>query len=155
MSQSSVRVKYEKTPIYETLVDEYDVFESYVDFFVFAASLGYARNELVRDGYEGDNEMLWMHVQRKDLYRVVAASIAYQHTGDPETLVDAERQLPILAQYAAGGAKIASEEFGDVTGDPTDAIVNFLQSEHSEGSQDEEEEILNQIRDGFDETIFG
>lgn len=155
MSKTSTRVKYEKTEIYEVLVDDYGIFDSYVDFFMFVASLGYAKNEPVRSGYEGENEMLWMHVQNKDLYQVVAAAIAYQDTDDPRALVDPEIQLPILAQYAAGGAEIASDEFGDIAGDPTDAVVNYLQAEHSADTQDEEEEILNQIRSGFDETIFG
>lgn len=155
MSQADIRVNYTKTPIYETLVDEYGVFGSYVDFFMFAAALGYSRNEYVSDGDEGTNEMLGMHLNRKDLYQVVAASIAYQHTDDPETLVDPEEQLTILARYAAGGARIASNEFGDVTGDPTDAVVNFLQADHNEERQDEEEKILNQIREGFDDNIFG
>jgi len=154
MSKTSTRVKYEKTDIYESLVDEYDIFDSYVDFFMFAASLGYSENNPERENYEGENEMLWMHVQNKELYQVVAAAIAYQDTDDPQALVDPEIQLPILAQYAAGGAEKAAEEFGDVAGDPTDAVVNFLQDEHSESTQDEEEDILNQIRNGFDETVF-
>lgn len=155
MSKTSTRVKYEKTEIYETLVDDYGIFDTYTDFFMFAASLGYAKNEHIPKGDDGDNEMLWMHVQNKNLYQVVAAAIAYQHTADPRALVDPEIQLPILAQYAAGGAELASAEFGDIASDPTDAVVNFLQAEHSTDAQDEEEEILNQIREGFDKTIFG
>lgn len=155
MSQTSARVNYEKTEIYETLVDDYEIFGSYTDFFMFAASLGYDRDEFDSEGDKGDNEMLWMHVSRKDVYQVVSASIAYQHTDDPQTLVNPEEQLPILAGYAACGAEIAAEEFGDVAGDPTDAVVNFLQLERSEDKQDEEEEILNEIREGFDDSIFG
>jgi hypothetical protein len=154
MSQSSARVNYEKTEIYETLVDEYGIFESYIDFFVFAASVGYSFDEYVPGGDEGDNEILWMHINRKELYQVVAASIAYQHTDDPEVLMHPADQLPILARFAAGGAQIAAEEFGDVTGNPTDAVVNFLRSEHNEDRQDAEEEILTQIREGFDDSIF-
>lgn len=154
MSRSNARVDYEKTEVYETMVDDYEIFDSYVDFFVFAASLGFARDEYVPDGDEGDNEILGMHLNRKDLYQVVAASIAYQHTEDPEMLVSPRKQLPILARYAAGGAQIAAEEFGDVTGDPTDAVVSFLRDAHNEDQQDEEEEILAQIREGFDDNIF-
>jgi len=155
MSQTGARVYYDKTEIYETLVDDYDVFKGYTDFFMFAASLGYARDEYDPDGDEGDNEILWMHLSQTDLYQVVAASIAYQHTDDPQTLVSPQQQLPILARYAAGGARIAADEFGDIAGDPTDAVVNFLQAAHNEEMQDEEEEILHEIREGFDDSIFG
>lgn len=155
MSNASARVNYDKTEIYETLVDEYEIFDSYVDFFMFAASLGYDRDEYVADGDEGDNEMLWMHLRSNERYQVIAASIAYQHSGDPETLVKPDRQLPILARYAAGGAQIAKQEFGDVVGDPTDSVINFLQAAHNEETQDKEEEILKQVREGFDESLFG
>ena len=152
---ANARVSYEKTPIYETLVDEYGVFDSYVDFFVFAASLGYNKGEVVRDNYQGDNEMLWMHLQKKDLYRVLAASIAYQDTEDPAALLDAKTQLRVLAQYAAGGAKIAAEEFGGITGDPTDAVVSYLQADHSKGEQQEDESILSEIKIGFESGRSG
>jgi len=154
MSQSNARVDYEKTEIYETMVDEYGVFGSYIDFFVFAASLGFARDKYVPDGDQGDNEILGMHLNRKDLYQVTAASIAFQHTEDPEMLVSPGDQLPILARYAAGGAQIAAEEFGDVTGDPTDAVMNFLRDAHNADQQNKEEEVLSQIREGFDDSIF-
>ncbi|WP_336361572.1 hypothetical protein [Haladaptatus sp. ZSTT2] len=151
MSESaSARVNYEKTPIYETLVDDYGVFGSYVDFFVFAATLGFNKGKVVREGYEGDNEMLWMHLQKKDLYRVVAASIAFQDTKDPAALLNPKKQLQILAQYAAGGAQIAAEEFGDVTGDPTDAVVTYLQANHRDEDQEEDETILSEIKLDFE-----
>jgi dnd system-associated protein 4 len=155
MTNSSVRVNYQKTDIYEFLVDEYEVFDTYVDFFMFAASLGYYRDEYAPDGDSGENEMLWMHIRKQEYYRVVAASIAYQHTGDAEALVSPDEQLPILARYAAGGAQVAAQEFGEIAGDPTDSVVNFLQNVHSEEEQDEEEEILKKVREDFDDSLFG
>lgn len=151
MSESaSARVHYEKTAIYETLVGNYGIFESYTDFFMFAAALGFAKGDSIRKGYEGDNEILWMHLQKKDLYRVVAASIAYQDTNDPATLLDAKTQLQILAQYAARGAEIAAEEFGNVTGDPTNAVVNYLQTHHRSEDQEEDESLLSDIKMSFE-----
>ena len=149
-NSASARVNYEKTAIYESLVDDYNVFDSYVDFFMFAASLGFRNGEPDPNGDEGDNEMLWMHLQKTDLYRVVAASIAYQETNDPETLLDTKAQLRILAQYAASGAQIAEDEFGDVTGDPTNAVVNYLQVHHGSEEQEADESILSNIKMSFE-----
>ncbi|CCQ35031.1 hypothetical protein [Halorhabdus tiamatea] len=150
---TEVRETYEKKPVYEQLVDEHDVFGSYVDFFMFAASLGFARDEKETD-YGGDNEMLWMHLGNKDLYRATAAAIAYQDTDDPEALVDPSRQLEILAQYAAGGAEIAQEEFGDIKGDPTDTVLNFIQSNHDPNTQEEQDSVLQEIISSFDEEML-
>lgn len=153
MSQSTdIRVTYEKTPVYEQLVDEYGIFGSYVDFFVFSACLGYAKDEKDLD-YGGDNEMLWMHLGNSDIYRAVAAAIAYQDTGDPEALTQPETQLDILAQYAAGGAEIAAKEFGDISGDPTDTVLNFIQKHHDPSTQEEQESILNEIMESFNEDL--
>lgn len=152
-SQTDVRVTYEKSEIYETLVDDYSVFGSYVDFFIFAASLGYANDERERDP-SGDNEMLWMHVSNTDLYRAVAASIAYQDTGDPNALIDPETQLTTLNKYAAGGAKIAEKEFGEVSGDPTDAVLSYIQSNHDPTTQSEQDTIMGDIMSSFDSDML-
>lgn len=122
----NVRVTYEKTAIYEKLVDEHGVFNSYTDFFVFAAALGYNKQRRKSDA-GGDSEMLWMNVSNTDLYRSVAQAIAYQETGDTDVLSDLKRQLEILQKYAAGGAEIMAERFGD--DDPTEDVVRFLVEE--------------------------
>lgn len=153
MTQNAdTRVTYEKTEIYEELVDEYEIFGSYVDFFVFAGCLGYAENEK-REEYKGDNEMLWMHLGNSDIYRAVAAAIAYQDTGDPEALTQPETQLEILAKYAAGGAEIAGEEFDDVSGDPTNTVLSYIQQHHDPTTQEEQETILKEIMQSFDDEI--
>lgn len=153
MSSSNTRVKYEKTDIYETLVDEHEVFDSYIDLFVFCASLGYARDE-GRQDYEGDSEMLWMHIANNELYRAVAAAIAYQDRDDPEALISPDVQLEVLAKYAAGGAEIAADEFGDIDGDPTDAVMNFIKANQDSQSRTEQNSILDEIRQSFDQTTM-
>lgn len=93
--------------------------------------------------------MLWMHVGNKDLYRAVAAAIAYQDTGDPESLIDPEVQLSTLNQYAAGGAEIAEREFGDISGDPTDAVLSYIQTNHDPTTQSEQDSIMDEIKSSF------
>jgi hypothetical protein len=93
MSSSTIRQHYYRHPLYDKMVDEWDLFNTYVDFFVFAGSVGYAtidkttaasydEAEFAGEG-ETQQEMLWMHLSNKQTYRAVAASIAYQHTNRP------------------------------------------------------------------------
>jgi dnd system-associated protein 4 len=152
-SQTDIRVTYEKTDIYETLVDDYSIFGSYVDFFVFAGCLGFAKDRKKQEP-SGDNEMLWMHVGNKDLYRAVAASLAYQDTNDPNSLIDPETQLEALNKYAAGGAEIAAREFGDISGDPTDAVLSYIQANHDPTTQSEQESIMDNIMSSFDSDML-
>jgi len=42
MSSSTIRQHYYRHPLYDKMVDEWDLFNTYVDFFVFAGSVGYA-----------------------------------------------------------------------------------------------------------------
>jgi len=114
---ATTRQYYYRHDIYDRMVDEWEVFDSLVDFFVFAASVGYAVSDRptvntytarevqgsTDDGTRG--EMLWMHFSDKQTYRAVAASIAYQHTGDSAALVEPETQLEVLARYAKAGAE--------------------------------------------------
>lgn len=153
MSSRDTRIYYEKTSIYEQLVKEHDVFDSYTDFFVFCATLGYVRGE-ARPDYDGDAEMLWMHLSNDELYRAVAAAIAYQDRNDPEALLDPGIQLDVLGKYAAGGAEIAADEFGDINGDPTDAVTNFLKSNQEPETQAEQDDVLADIRESFDQTTL-
>lgn len=154
MSDSKVRQKYKRTPIYDAMVDEHDIFENYIDCFVFFATLGYDRGRYDATDYTGDGEMLWMHFGSRDLYRATAAAIAYQHTDDPQALVRPETQLEVMAKYAAGGAAIAAEEFGDVAGDPPDALLNFVRSNRDTDSADERDSTLDEIVAAFDDDIL-
>lgn len=126
------RIRYDRNVAYQRLVDEEGVFNSYVDFFMFSAALGYKRNKKVSKAYKGaENELLWSHVEGTELFETVSKSIAYQETGDPDVLDDQERQLEFLAEYAAAGARIAAEEFETVSDDLIDIVARFILEEHS------------------------
>ena len=146
---SRVRQNYRKTEIYEQLVDEHGIFDSYVDLFVFAASRGYAESERHEQDFEGDAEMLWMHFGNRDFYRAAAACIAYQTTGDPESLMDHDEQLKIMAQYASAGADILEEEYGPVKGSPLNSILNDVRSFEpaSKIGEDEDESDVTPLDD--------
>lgn len=130
---SIVRQNYRKTDIYERLVDETGIFDSYVDLFVFAACRAYAEGKRHENDYEGDAEMLWMHFGNRDFYRATAACIAYQTTEDPESLMNNDRQLEIMAQYSSAGAEILEEEYGPVKGSPLNSLLNDIQDFEPEG----------------------
>lgn len=151
-SDATVRVNYEQTDVYEQFVDEYSVFNSYQDFFVFAAAVGHARDR--HDDPGSGNEMLWMHFTDKTLYKATAAAIAYNHHKTPEALIDPERQLETLAKFQAGGVKILEEEFGDIEGDPTNALLNYIQDERKEGGGAGTQTVIEQIVKSFDDDMY-
>lgn len=148
------RQKYKQSEIYETLVDDHDLFENYIDCFVFAASVGYDEGEYESDDYTGDGEMLWMHFSSRDLYRAAAAAIAYQHTNDPAALTEPSRQLEVMAKYAAGGAAVLEEKFGDTKGTPREGLLNYIQSQSSEDERGKDNEMLERIARSFDDEVF-
>lgn len=146
------------------MVDEWGIFDTYVDFFVFAASVGYATvDRTTATGFDsaeftgsGDDqrEILWMHLSNKQTYRAVAASIAYQHTGDPKALVNPEVQLEVLARYAKAGAERLEREFGDSASNPRDGLISFIENEHPRG-HDAQDDILGGIVESFDRSMIG
>jgi hypothetical protein len=152
-------ISYKKSPLYDRVVEEHDIFEHSYDFLVFLAALGHRENNPVREDYKG-NEAKGTRGQigaenffANDLYRIIAACIAYQDTGNPSALVDSELQADRLAQYAAGGLEIAEEEFGQIAGDPTDAIVNYIQN--CEEDDEMYQGTLGEIVKAFDDEMMG
>lgn len=164
-SSATTRQFYYRHDIYDKMVDEWSMFDSYVDFFVFAASVGYAvtdtptANSLTEkeiggtqdDGTRG--EMLWMHFTDKPTYRAIAASIAYQHTGNPDALVDPARQLEVLARYARPGADRLDDEFGDAATPPRDGVVDFIEQFYEADSSDSQD-TLSEIVGSFDDDML-
>jgi dnd system-associated protein 4 len=151
-------IRYRQTELYETIVDEYDVFENYYDFLLFLAVIGYRERKPNRSHYRGDRdagtagEIGLQNVYSNDVYRAIMAGLAFQDTNDPEALVDSSKQMKILSQYAAGGLEVAEQEFGDVSGDPTDAILNYI-----ERQEDEDPELggeLQTIVDDFNDEMM-
>lgn len=157
MSDSNIRIYYDRHDLYDQMVDEWDLFNSYVDFFVFAASVGYATADAATvrgytdNEYSGEGEMLWMHFTNKPTYRAVAASIAYQYTDDPDALVDPEVQLDVLARYAKAGIETLDQEFGDSVSTPRDGLISFIDDyEESRFEGETNEDILSEISGSFD-----
>lgn len=151
---SQTRQKYKQTEIYETLVDDHGIFENYIDCFVFAASVGYNEGRYQSDDYTGDGEMLWMHFGSHDLYRAAAASIAYQHTDDPAALTNPSKQLEVMAKFAAGGAALLENKFGDTKGTPREGLLNYIQSQSSDDERGEQNEMLERIARSFDDELL-
>lgn len=151
-SDATVRVNYEQSDVYEQFVDEHDVFDSYQDFFVFAAAVGYAEDTLEEPG--SGSEMLWMHFTDKVIYKATAAAIAYDHLGTPDALIDPEKQLETLAKFSAGGTSILKDEFGDIETDPTDALLNYIQTHQSSDDDGSSQTMLEEIVESFDDDMY-
>lgn len=151
---SQTRQKYKQTEIYDVLVDDHDIFDNYIDCFVFAASVGYSEGKYEPEDYEGQNEMLWMHFGSNDLYRAAAAAIAYQHTDDPAALTNPDKQLEVLAKYAAGGASLLEDKYGDTKGTPREGLIDYIQSQSSKEERGEQNEMLEEIARSFDDEIL-
>lgn len=151
-------IQYKKTELYTHWVDEYELFENYYDLLVFLAVLGHYEEEVVESNYAGSrrddtrSEAGLQNVYSKDLYRSILACLAYDYTGDPEALVDSSTQMTVLAKYAAGGLNVVEEQFGDVSGDPTDALVNYLRDSRSE--EDDIGGELKKIVESFDDEMM-
>lgn len=150
-------ISYRQSELYDTVVDEYGVFEHAYDFMVFLAAMGYREGAVKRENYEGNEgdgtkgQIGMDNFFANDLYRVVAMCIAYQDTGNRKALADSELQAEKLAQYAAGGLEVAEREFGQTAGDPTDAILNYIQShEDTETYQG----TLGEIVQAFDDELM-
>jgi dnd system-associated protein 4 len=145
--------RYAQTELIDTLVNDHEIFSSYKDAIIFLGVLGYREGESVRKGLSGFNgdvgEIDYSTFATTSMYIDILGSLAFQHTGDPDMLVDREEQLEILDMYAAGGLQIFQREFGQVKGDPTDAIVNFIQTYEDKDEPAEGE--LQTILDAFNQ----
>ena len=165
-STATTRQYYHRHEIYEKMVNDWEIFDSLIDFFVFSASVGYAVsdrttvNAYTEKEFQGSTdddtrgEMLWMHFTDKPTYRAIAASIAYQHTSDSSALVEPEKQLEVLARYAHAGALRLDREFGDAAQPPRDGLVSFIDKFHEADGTAESKDILSRIVDSFDNDMM-
>lgn len=151
-------ISYKKSELYDRVVDEHDIFQNSYDFMVFLAVMGYQEENVCREGYEGDDskgtkgQIGVENFFANDLYRVIAASIAFQDTENPSALVNSELQAEKLAQYAAGGLELAENKFGQTAGDPTNVIVEYIQNHDNEDSY---QGTLGEIVKAFDDEMMG
>lgn len=130
---SPTLIKYEQTKAYSELAgDDEPVFSSYTSAFMFFACLGYAKNSKVVDP-GGKEELRWEYIEGDAHRSNMAAALAFASTEDPDILLDAERQIEVLREYAAGGAEVAEQEVLDKPGDKLDNTIDFLQRERDTG----------------------
>jgi hypothetical protein len=142
-------LRYVQTEEILTLSNEHDTFPRYADAVLFLAILGYREDSTTSsdmEELEGSRETIDYKVfGNTELYPEILASLAFSHTGDPDILADRRRQLDILKKYIAAGHRVMEREFGGIKGEPTDAMINFLQSY----------EVDDQADDGVLQTILG
>jgi dnd system-associated protein 4 len=148
-------LKYARTESIASLVsvDKYNIFGAYRDLIVFLGVLGYREGEYVEEGlsgFDGNTERIkYSTFTKVSMYRDILGGLAFQHTSDPDTLVDKRKQLDVLDGYAGGGLRVFRREFDDIKGNPTDAVVNFIQS--YEKSDKPVETELQTILDAFNQ----
>jgi len=87
-------------------------------------------------------------------YHAIVAALAFQKTGDPSAMADPEVHAEVIAQYAAGGLQVYENEFGDVAGDPVDALANYIKSTVDEEDVTTEDDELQTIIQSFDNEMF-
>jgi dnd system-associated protein 4 len=130
------------------------VFSSYKDLVIFSAVLGYREDELTHEGFDNSSDdkinIKYSTFTTEQLHRSVLESLAFQHTGNPDTLVDRNYQMDVLEKYAAGGLQVLDRRLGDIPGDRTDALVNLIQSYADEEGVEHGEE-LQTILNAFNE----
>jgi dnd system-associated protein 4 len=149
-------IEYRKSDLFEKVVDKYEVFDSNYEFMIFLAVLGYREDNQMRDFPTGDGADSGQKgldsILSNDMYRILMACLAFEDTGDPAALADIDTQVTTLTKYAAGGLEIAEEEFGDIAGDPTDAIINYIKQSREEDPTPEGE--LGKIVSDFDDDML-
>ena len=156
----TMSVSFKKPALYNELVEEYEVFENLYDAVIFMAMIGYLEDNVARTDFRGGKDGVGQGNIRiesfysEDLYRIVGSCLAYQDTGDPDALVDIEQQAEIISQYATGGLEIAEREFGDIAGDPTDAIVNYINNSEDRTHETGASGILVEIQKNFDDQMM-
>lgn len=143
------RIRYDKTETYDILVDgENAIFDTYKDLFLLAASVGYDRKKWDEDpGTE--NEIPWRILRNNPENLVVAQSIAYAHTEEYETLIDADEQVEILQKYASSGIEIIRSHVVEQPGDPLDNMIEFLRQNRDIESEEEQISVLENIEQEF------
>lgn len=136
---------YEKNEAFEELATGSDaLFESRTRFLIFAASVGYARDRYVTDP-DDNGEMRWNYVSQNSRLSVVTKALTYSHTGDPEAILDAERQIETLVGYGAGGARIVKDEVLDEPGEDLDNLIDFIRSHRSQEESERRAGVLEEI----------
>lgn len=152
----SVVIKYEKSDAYEFLADEHEIFERYYDVLLFFALVGYENDKFVRGAPKTDDPDTISNdtATNEDIDEIILASLGFQHTGQPTTLANEEKQFEIVAAYAAGGEKLLNQKIESFETDPTDEIISYVRSTRK-GERKTDQGILGEIKKSFDDEIIG
>lgn len=142
-------IRYEQNGIFEVLVDQDEVFETYLDLLLFAAAFGYSRG-VYKDKddilpHKDRAETKWAFIKGNNTLEVAIAAMAFSRTGDPEVLTDRSEQLRHLIRYAAAGADILLEEVVEVPGDNLELILQLVEDERDEDEMQRQLGILEEI----------
>lgn len=152
------RVRYKKTEVYDLLTEKHDIFENYIDVIIFMAILGYREDNIKTQDYLGDqderSEIGIELFHNHNHYHAIVAALAFQKTGDPSSMADPEVHREVIPQYAAGGLEVFQEEFGEVAGDPTDALANYIKSCTVDETSVQDSDELQTIIQSFDDEMF-
>lgn len=136
---------YEKNEVYDELVTGDDaIFESNVRLFMFAACLGYAKNRRVPDP-DDNGEIRWSYIGENQRLFAISASLGYAATDDPDSIITPEKQIEVLTEYAAGGARLLAEEIAETPGKNLDNLISFLKRNRDEEQLTEQVGILEEI----------
>lgn len=142
-------LQWKKIDAYDRFAGDGDdaVFDTYSDFILFAACLGYQKGE--REEYDGTNAVRMSGILSDDLRKVMSRSLAYAETEDMEAIDDIDIQTEIVGEYALSGAKIADSEV-DNTGELLEAVVEYLQDNRDEDEEERRKGILEEIEDHWE-----
>lgn len=138
---------YQQDEAFEELATgEKSIFESRTRLLVFAACLGFNRSRKVAD-HETNGEMRWSYIAENSMLSVMAASLAYAESDDPDAMLDPELQIDVLTSYAAGGSRLLIDEVVDAPGDNLDLLIGLLKDERETSELTDKVEVLKQIED--------
>ena len=140
----NIAIDYRKTEVYDVLVDQDQIFDSYTQLLIFAAAVGYAHGRFEED-VEEDAQTKWYYIKGDNRLEVAIASIAYSHSRDPDVLTDLVRQFDILVGYGAGGAEVLHEEVVEQPGENLDLLIQLIEDQHDTDEMQRQLGILEEI----------
>ena len=144
MSSGPATFFYERDNAYEALVTDQQIFESRTRLLMFCAALGYNRNRRVHD-HDTNGEMRWGYISQNPILSVMAASLAYAASDDPDAIMDPETQIDILVQYGAGGSRLLNDRVVTEPGNDLDLLIELLQDEKDRDEFSDRVDIISQI----------
>jgi dnd system-associated protein 4 len=136
---------FEKNDIFKPFAEDGDgPFESNTRLLVFAASVGFARNNRVESpGKEG--EIRWNYISQNKRLSTIVAALAYADHEDPDAILKPEMQIETLRRYGAGGARILEEEILDSSGSNLDNLISLIEQTQDQDQITKQVGILEEI----------